>query len=371
MSTFYDEILKLKETDFKRLFSQVSENQVAKALNQTSLQANDFLALLSPAAVPALEQMAQAAHRSTVRNFGRVLLLYTPLYLANYCVNYCLYCGFSAKNQIERRKLNLAEVESEAKAIAVSGLKHLLILTGESREESPVSYVCECVAVLRSYFPSISIEIYPVSTGEYAELVAAGVDGMTIYQEVYHQETYARLHPKGPKRDYRFRIEAPERAGEAGMRTLNIGALLGLYDWRTEVFITGLHVDYLQRRFPEAEIGVSCPRMRPYSGGGYQPESQVDDTNLVQAIVALRLFLPRVGITLSTREDASLRNNLIRLGITKISAGSSTAVGGHTDGKDSVGQFDISDHRSVPEMQAAISSLGYKPILKDWHDLKD
>jgi 2-iminoacetate synthase len=370
VNSFYDEILKLRENDFKGLFSQVSETQVVKALNQTSLQANDFLAVLSPAAVPSLEEMAQTAHQSTVRNFGRVLLLYTPLYLANYCVNYCLYCGFSAKNQIERRKLNLAEVESEAKAIAASGLKHLLILTGESREESPVSYVCDCVAVLRKYFPSISIEIYPVSRDEYAELVAAGVDGMTIYQEVYHQETYARLHPKGPKRDYRFRIEAPERAGEAGMRTLNIGALLGLYDWRTEVFITGLHADYLQRKFPEAEIGVSCPRMRPYSGGGYQPESQVDDTDLVQAILALRLFLPRVGITLSTREDANLRDNLIPLGITKISAGSSTAVGGHTDGKDSVGQFDISDHRSVPEMQAAISAVGYKPILKDWHDLK-
>ncbi len=367
--TFYDEIAKLRNTSFTEVFSRVTESQVRKALGGSSLHFQDFLALLSPQAAPLLEEMAQAAHRVTVQNFGRTIQLYTPLYLANYCVNHCVYCGFSAKNRIERRKLTLAEVESEARAIAATGLKHLLILTGESRQESPVSYIRDCVLVLRKYFPSISIEIYPVSKDEYVELVAAGVDGLTIYQEVYHEETYLRLHPKGPKRDYRFRLEAPERAGEAGIRTINIGALLGLYDWRAEVFITGLHADYLQRRFPEIEISVSCPRMRPYSGESYHPEYPMTDRDLVQAITALRLFLPRLGMTLSTREDSRLRDNLMRLGVTKMSAGSSTAVGGHTDGKDSVGQFDISDHRSVPEMQEAISRSGYKPVFKDWEDL--
>ena len=369
--SFYAEIANLKDFDFNSFFSRFNAIQAEKSLEKTGLRPPDFAALLSPAASSCIEEMAQAAHRLTVRNFGRNIVLYTPLYLANYCVNYCVYCGFSAQNQIPRRKLSLSEVEAEARTIAGTRLKHLLILTGESREESPVSYVRDCVAILRKYFSSISIEIYPVSVGEYAELISAGVDGMTLYQEVYHQETYSRLHPKGPKRDYRFRLDAPERAGEAGMRTLNIGALLGLYDWRSEVFITGLHADYLQRKFPEAEISVSCPRMRPYSGGVYYPEYAVTDKDLVQAMVALRLFLPRAGITLSTREDAGLRDNLIKLGVTKMSAGSSTAVGGHTDGRDSIGQFDISDHRSVPEMQAAIAGLGYKSVLKDWHDLGD
>ncbi len=367
--TFYDEIVKLRETDYVGIYSRVTESQVRKILSKSSLQPSDFLSLLSPQASPLLEEIAQAAHRSTVQNFGRTIVLYTPLYLANYCVNYCVYCGFSAKNHIERRKLKLDEVESEAQAIAATGLKHLLILTGESREESPVSYICDCMRVLRKYFPSISIEIYPVSKDEYTELINAGADGLTLYQEVYHEETYLKLHPKGPKRDYRFRLEAPERAGEAGIRTINIGALLGLYDWRTEVFITGMHADYLQRKFPEIEISVSCPRMRPYSGESYHPEFPLSDRDLVQAITALRLFLPRLGITLSTREDSRLRDNLMKVGVTKMSAGSSTAVGGHTDGKDSVGQFDISDHRNVPEMQEAIARSGYKPVLQDWWDL--
>ena len=367
--TFYDEIVRLKNTDFDGFFSRITPEQVGNILAKSDLQSQDFLALLSSAAGSLLEDMAQAAHHLTLQHFGHTILLYTPLYLANYCVNHCVYCGFNAENNIQRRKLTMTEVELEAKAIAETGLQHLLILTGESREYSPVSYIKGCVDVLKKYFASISIEIYPLSTEEYAELISAGVDGLTIYQEVYDEKVYGEVHPRGPKRDYRFRLEAPERAGEAGIRTINIGALLGLHDWRSEIFRAGVHAAYLQKRFPDIEIGVSVPRMRP-EFGGYQPEFPVSDRDLVQSILALRLFLSRAGITISTRESPELRDNLVRLGVTKMSAGSSTVIGGHTDAKDGVGQFEIADRRPVDEIRKTLSKLGYKPILKDWHDLR-
>ena len=367
--SFYDEIVRLNNTARYAAHGDVHPSQISRILSRTKLQSGDFAALLSPGAAHYLEDMAQAAHRLTLDHFGPTILLYTPLYLANYCVNQCLYCGFKASNDIPRRKLSLPEVELEAKAIATTGLQHLLVLTGESRQHSPVSYIKQCVGVLREYFCSISIEICPLSSDEYAELIAVGADGLTIYQEVYDEGRYGRLHPAGPKRDYRFRLEAPERAGSAGMRSINIGALLGLGDWRSEVFLAGMHLAYLQEQFPEIELGISFPRMRP-EVGGYQPEYTISDRDLVQALVALRLFLPSAGITISTRESAGLRDNLMKLGVTKMSAGSSTAIGGHTDAKDGVGQFEISDRRSVDEMRQAISRLGYKAILKDWHDLR-
>ena len=366
--TFYDEVSRLKNIDYAGAFSRITPGQISNILAKSDLQSQDFLALLSAEDAVSLEAMAQAAHRLTLQHFGRTILLYTPLYLANYCVNHCVYCGFNAANNIPRRKLTLLEVELEARAIAETGLQHLLILTGESRRHSPVSYIKDCVDVLRKYFASISIEIYPLSSEEYAELIAAGIDGLTIYQEVYDEKVYSLVHPEGPKRDYRFRLEAPERAGQAGIRAINIGPLLGLNDWRSEVFLSGVHAAYLQKRFPDIEISLSFPRMRPQFGD-YQPEFPVSDRDLVRSILALRLFLPRAGITISTRESPELRDNLVRLGVTKMSAGSSTAIGGHTDAKEGAGQFEISDRRSVDEMRQAISRLGYKPILKDWHDL--
>jgi len=368
MMTFYDEVTKLQSIDFTEIFSRFTASNVTKALNKADLQYQDFLALLSPKAASLLEDIAQVGHRVTLQNFGHTILLFTPLYLANYCVNHCVYCGFNANNKIGRRKLSLAEVEQEARAIAKTGLKHLLILTGESRFHSPVSYIKDCVSILKRYFSSISVEVYALTTEEYAELVTAGVDGLTIYQEVYDKNIYSQVHPQGPKRDYRFRLEAPERAGQAGIRTIGIGPLLGLNNWRSEVFLAGAHTLYLQKRFPDVEISVSFPRMRP-EYGGHQPEFPVSDRDLVQMILALRLFLPRAGITISTRERSELRDNLIKLGVTKMSAGSSTVVGGHTDSKEGVGQFEISDHRSVDEVREAIAARGYKPIFKDWHDL--
>jgi 2-iminoacetate synthase len=366
--TFYDEITRLKNTDFSSTFNQITPSQINRILTKTGLQPQDFLALLSSTAADHLEDIAQAAHRLTLQHFGRSVLLYTPLYLANYCVNHCVYCGFNATNNIRRRQLTLAEVELEAQSIATTGLQHILVLTGESRKYSSIAYIKDCVQILRKYFSSITIEIYPLSSAEYTELIETGVDGLTIYQEVYNEETYEKLHPKGPKRDYQFRLETPERAGEAGIRTINIGALLGLHEWRSEVFLAGMHLAYLHKKYPEIEIGISFPRMRPQFGD-FQPEYPISDRDLVQSMLAVRLFLPRAGITMSTRENSALRDNLIRLGVTKISAGSSTVIGGHTDDKDGIGQFEISDARSVDEMRTSIFNLGYKPILKDWHDL--
>jgi len=365
--SFYEELKKYNNFNFKLFFDQVTDASIKKVISKNRLTEEDYLTLLSPKAEKYLEDMAQKAHRLTIQHFGRVIFLYTPMYLANYCVNQCVYCGFKVHNNLERKKLTPAEVECEAKIIAGTGLKHILILTGESRLKSPVSYIKECVEILKKHFTSISIEIYPLEENEYAELVSAGVDGITIYQEVYNEEDYAELHPAGPKRNYRFRLEAPERACRAGMRTVNVGALLGLTQWRTEAFFTGLHADYLQKTFPDVEVSISPPRMRPQLGG-FSPRVEVSDKNLVQYILAFRLFMPRGGITISTRERAELRNRLVRLGVTKMSAGSCTAVGGRSN-PESACQFEISDERSVREIAEMLYAQGYQPIYKDWQTI--
>lgn len=365
--TFYEQLT--NHQAFPDGFDRINSVQVQKSLSKSRLDSQDFMALLSPGASGFLEEMAQKAQKLTERHFGRNILLYAPLYLSNYCVNHCTYCGFRLDNKINRSRLTPEELLHEARAISRTGLKHILILTGESRAHSPVSYIKDCITRLTPFFPSVSIEIYPLETAEYRELIEAGADGITIYQECYDPNIYRELHPRGPKSDFRFRLEAPERAGQAGIRTINIGALLGLADWRKEAFITGVHANYLQNKFPEVEISVSFPRMRPYYGG-MEPPFPVPDRDLVQIILAFRLFLPRVGITLSTREEGELRDHLIKLGVTKMSAGSSTTVGGYS-GKDGTGQFEIADDRPVAEVYQAIAAQGYKPVFKDWHLLKE
>jgi 2-iminoacetate synthase len=367
--SFYKEIQRYGTFNFEGFFARVAGAEIKNIIGKNRLHEQDYLALLAPKAENYLEEMAQRAHRLTVQHFGRVVFLFTPLYLANYCVNHCVYCGFKAGNSLERKKLAPAELVKEAEIIAATGLKHVLILTGESRGHSPVSYIKECVEILKKYFTSISIEIYPLEEHEYAELIETGVDGLTIYQEVYNEEIYAYVHPAGPKRNYHFRMEAPERACRAGMRTVNIGTLLGLNHWRREAFFTGLHADYLQERFPDVEVSISPPRMCPHLGG-FQPRVEVNDKNLVQYMMAFRIFMPRGGITISTRECAELRDHLVKLGATKMSAGSCTAVGGRSE-YHSTSQFEISDERSVSEMAGMLYSQGYQPVYKDWQFLSD
>jgi len=328
----------------------------------------ELLELLSPEAEDHLEEMAQKAKNLTLQNFGKAISLYTPLYLSNHCENECLYCGFTAKNEIPRKKLTPEELRKEAEFISKTGLQHILILTGESRKITPLSYIKQCLEILKPLFSSISIEIYPLTEDEYRQLIAGGVDGLTIYQEVYDQDIYQKLHPQGPKKDYRFRLDAPERAAKAKMRTINIGTLLGLAPWRKEAPCLLNHAKYLQDKYPEAEISISLPRLQPQFNNFSTPY-EVTDKNIVQLITAARIFMPRLGITLSTRENRTFRDNLIGLGITKMSAGSTTAVGGHTIGetyiKDTT-QFEISDRRDVSQIKAMLLEKGYQPVLKDW-----
>jgi 2-iminoacetate synthase len=367
-NSFFNELSRFEDFNISGFFNAVRPQDVEQALARESLEQNDFLALLSPCALDYLEPMAQKAHSLTLAHFGKVIALYAPLYISNHCENNCLYCGFRHSNEIERRALTASEVEREAAEIARSGIRHVLILTGESKRYSPLSYIKECVQAVRRYFSSVSIEIYPLAEEEYAVLIAAGVDGITIYQETYERSLYAALHPHGPKRDYVFRLDAPQRAAAAHMRQVNIGALLGLGEFRKEVFCTGLHGRWLQAHYPAIELGVSFPRIQPQAGG-FVCDHPLNDTDLVQALVAMRLFLPRAGITISTRETSSLRQNLIGLGVTRMSAGSRTQVGGYALAATQQGQFEIADTSNVDEVREMIVRKGYQPVAKDWQAL--
>ena len=366
--SFYDLLSRWNGERISAVLSSADCRAVRSALTHETVSEEDFLALLSPAAEPFLEIMAQKAREITVRHFGRTIQLFTPLYLSNFCVNGCVYCGFNAKNSIERIRLSPDEAEKEAEAIAATGLRHILLLTGESEKESPVSYIAEISGKIRKFFDSVSVEVYPLAEEGYRLLADAGVDGITLFQETYDEELYKQLHPFGPKRDYRNRLDAPERACRASMRTTGIGALLGLGQWRREAFLTGLHGSYLQRAYPSSAVGFSLPRIRPHTGS-FMPADPVSDRQLLQIMLATRLYLPGAHITISTREQPAMRDNLAGLGMTRMSAGVSTGVGGRATGEKSCGQFDISDSRSVDEVCAMLESRGFQPVFKDWMQL--
>jgi 2-iminoacetate synthase len=371
---FYEKYAEVKNLPFTEIFASVTECQIKRILHKPQLNSTDFLTLLSPTAEAFLEEMAEKAHRLTVQHFGKVLLLFTPLYLSDHCVNQCKYCSFSIENKFARKKLNSSQVDDEGKTIKKRGIKHLLLLTGESRVHTPVSYIKESASILKRNFASLSIEVQPLTVEEYREVTKSGVDGLTVFQEVYNEEKYKDIHVKGPKRDYQFRLDAPERGCKAGMRNVNIGALLGLDDWRKEAFFTGLHAEYLQSKYLETQIGVSFPRIKPHLGN-FQPKVNVTDENLVQYMLALRLFLPRAGLILTTRESPQLRDNLLKLGVTQMSAGSSTKVGGYAGQEKEEGeekgnsQFQISDERSIEEIENVLLQQGYQPVFKDWEML--
>lgn len=346
---------------------------VAAAERGERLTPQDFMALLSPAAAPHLETLARLAQSITQRQFGRSIQLFTPLYLANFCTNSCVYCGFNVGNHIHRSMLSMDEVEAEGRTIAATGLRHILLLTGDAPKKTGPAYIAEASRRLRPYFPGIGVEVYSMSEEEYRVLIDAGVDSFTMFQETYNEELYATLHPAGPKRDFHWRLNAPDRAARAGMHSVNVGALLGLDRWRRDAFYTGLHAEWLQQTYPGVEIAVSTPRMRPHEGS-FTDIHPASDRELVQYIQALRLFLPSAGITLSTRECPALRDRLIPLGVTKLSAGVSTAVGGHATHKDceeslDTAQFEIADNRTVDEMAAVILTQGYQPVYKSWEPL--
>lgn len=367
--SFLPEAMRLSREPLEKRLSMVTEHDVLRALDRARVDEDAFLALLSPAASIHLENMARRAHDLTLRHFGRTISLFTPLYVSNHCANHCRYCGFAASNEIPRSRLTLDEVWAEGTAIAAMDLRQVLLLTGEAPHKAGMDYLEACVRILRPLFPSIAVEVYPMATDEYKRLIAAGVDGLTVFQETYDPVLYAELHPAGPKRDFAWRIDTPMRGAEAGLRVVNIGALLGLSDWRREIYVTGLHAAWLQRRYPGLDVAVSLPRMRPHAGE-FQPARPVSDRELVQAMTALRIFLPRLSMTISTRETPEFRDNILHLGVTRMSAGVSTAVGGHVTSAD-VGQFEISDPRSVAEVCAMLHARSYQPVFKDWEPLEE
>lgn len=352
--------------DFEGFWPSVTDDHVRGCLARDRLSPMDLLILLSPRAADHLEAMAQKARQLTIQHFGRTIQLYIPLYISNFCNSECIYCGFNRRHDIRRSKLTLEEIDTEARKIVSTGMRHVLVLTGEAPKMTPLDYLTSAVEILKSYFASISIEIYPMETAEYAQLQRAGVDGVTVYQEVYDRRVYEQVHLAGRKTDYLYRLEAPARGAQAGFRWVNVGALLGLADPRKEAFFTGLHAHYLTNRYLETEISISMPRINP-AEGGFQPPFPVDDRTFVQFLTAFRLFLPRAGIPISTRERADFRDRLMHLGATRLSAGSRTDVGGytHTD-QANCKQFEISDERSVPEMVMAIKAGGLQPVYKDW-----
>ncbi|KPA18367.1 thiamine biosynthesis protein ThiH [Candidatus Magnetomorum sp. HK-1] len=362
---FFNEYEKYEDLDILTSIASVNEISVQRAINKNRLTIEDFAALISPVAIPYLEQMAQRAHDIKRQYFGNTIQLFTPMYLSNYCNNNCLYCGFNHDSKILRYQMTYEEVEKEAREIAKTGLKHILILTGDAPSKASESYLETCCQILKRYFSSISIEIYALDTEGYQKLIQAGVDGLTLYQETYNKSLYQKLHPKGPKKDFQFRLNAPQRGAIAGMRNVNIGTLLGLDHWQQDIFFTALHARWLEDKFPETDISISLPRMRPYDGC-YQPKCTVSDRDMVQMITAIRIFLNRCGITISTRENESFRNNTMKLGVTKISAGSTTAVGGHTLSENQNKQFEISDKRSVDEMVHYLEKNQIQPLFKDW-----
>ncbi len=367
--TFYSTIEKYGNFDFDQFFEQTTAGQVAQVLGKDKLADLDLLTLLSPKAAGFLEQMAQKARQLTVQYFGRTIQLFIPLYISNYCSNQCVYCGFNCANAIDRRKLTLDEIETEARAIAETGMQHLLLLTGEAPQVTPMDYLEDAVRLLKRYFASVSIEVFPMNEDEYHRLKLAGVDGLTLYQEVYDRPLYEQVHPAGRKKDYRYRLDAPERGARAGFRAVNIGPLIGLGEARREIFFCGLHARYLDDHFLDTEVGMSLPRFNP-AEGDYTPQHPVDDRLFVQFLLALRLFMPRATITVSTRERAALRDRLIQLGVTRFSAGSCTGVGGYAESvPQGTAQFEISDQRSVAQVVRAIVAHGYQPIYKDWDNI--
>lgn len=362
-STLLDEVISEMEAYD---YDKYTAADVRRELNADNLTSEGFKALLSPAALPFLEEMAQKAQSETRKHFGNSVMMFTPLYIANYCENYCIYCGFNCHNKIQRAKLTIEEIDREMSEIAKTGLQEILILTGESRKMSDVKYIGEACKIARKYFKLIGVEVYPMNSDEYAYLHECGADFVTVFQETYNSEKYETLHLAGHKRIFPYRFYAQERAIMGGMRGVGFAALLGLDDFRKDAFATGMHAYLLQRKYPHAEIAFSCPRLRPIINNDKINPKDVHEKQLLQIICAYRLFMPFASITISTRECERFRNNVIKIAATKISAGVSTGIGDRGGEKKGDEQFEISDGRNVDEVYKAIEDAGLQPVMSDY-----
>jgi 2-iminoacetate synthase len=338
---------------------------VERALSNTQRNLEDFKALISPAALPYLEDMAQISQRLTLDRFGRVVQMYIPLYLSNECNNICTYCGFSYDNKVRRRTLNPMEIMQEVAVIKGMGYDHVLLVTGEANQTVHTDYFKKVLNLISPHFAHISMEVQPLDVADYETLIPHGLNTVLVYQETYHQDDYRKHHPKGKKSNFLYRLETPDRLGQAGIHKMGLGVLIGLEDWRTDSFFTALHLSYLEKQYWQSKFSISFPRLRPFSGG-LEPKVVMNDKELVQLICAYRLFNSEVELSISTRETQAFRNQVIKLGITAISAGSKTNPGGYEVEPQSLEQFEISDERSAQEIAAMIRKQGYEPIWKDW-----
>lgn len=365
MATF-NEIFEQQDWDQTNssIYSKTTAD-VIQALYAKKRTLEDFKALISPAAAPYLEQMAQISQQLTLKRFGRVIQMYVPLYLSNECNNICTYCGFSYDNKVRRKTLSPIEIMQEVTVIKAMGFDHVLLVTGEANQSVHTDYFKKVLELIRPHFAQISMEVQPLDMEDYEELRPYGLNTVLVYQETYHQEDYKKHHPKGKKSNFQYRLETPDRLGQAGIHKMGLGVLIGLEDWRTDSFYTALHLDYLEKTYWQSRYSISFPRLRPFSGG-LEPKVVMSDRELVQLICAYRLFNEEVELSISTRESEIFRNNVVKLGITTMSAASKTNPGGYAVEPQSLEQFEISDERTAAEIVKMIYKQGYEPVWKDW-----
>lgn len=365
MNTFKSVFENYNWDDIQTKIYQTTTIAVENALAKSKRDLNDFLALISPAAQPYLEHMAQMSHMLTKKRFGKTIQMYAPMYLSNECQNICTYCGFSLDNKIKRKTLSENEISQEVKALKKLGFDHVLLVTGEANYTVNINYFLQAIAQIKTDFSNISVEVQPLATEEYQQLHEAGVYSVLVYQETYHREVYKEYHPKGKKSNFDYRLETPDRVGSAKIHKIGLGVLLGLEDWRTDSFFNALHLDYLQKTYWQSKYSVSFPRLRP-AEGIIEPNFIMSDTDLLQLICAYRLWNEDLEISISTRESEKFRDNIISIGVTSMSAGSKTNPGGYVVDTQSLEQFETSDERSPAEIAKVISNAGYETIWKDW-----
>lgn len=365
MNSFWDIFQTCDWDETKQSIYNKTSADVERALENPKRNLEDFKALISPAAAPYLEQIAQISQKLTLRRFGKVIQMYVPLYLSNECNNICTYCGFSYENKVKRKTLSPMEIMQEVSVIKNMGYEHVLLVTGEANQTVHVDYFKKVLDLIRPHFAHISMEVQPLDLEDYQQLTPYGLNTVLVYQETYHQDDYRKHHPKGKKSNFQYRLETPDRLGQAEIHKMGLGVLIGLEDWRTDSFFTAMHLNYLEKKYWKSKYSLSFPRLRPFSGG-LEPKVEMNDRELVQLICAYRLFNEELELSISTRESPDFRNNIIKLGITSISAGSKTNPGGYAVEPQSLEQFEISDERSAHEIAQVISSQGYEPVWKDW-----
>jgi 2-iminoacetate synthase len=348
----------------KEIYSYTSIN-VRQVLDKETISLEDFKVLISPAAKPFIEEMAQRSSALTKKRFGNTMQMYIPMYLSNECQNICTYCGFSLTNKIPRKTLNDSEILKEVKLLKSKGYDHILLVTGEANKKVGVDYLKHAIELIREHFSNISIEVQPLNQEEYKQLIDTGLYAVLVYQETYHKATYKIHHPKGKKSNFEYRLDTADRLGKAGIHKIGIGALFGLEDWRVDSFYTALHLKYLQKTYWKTKYSISFPRLRPHQGD-VEPKVEMTDSDLVQLICAYRILDEDVELSMSTRESEKFRDHIIHLGITSISAESKTNPGGYAVDPQSLEQFEISDERTTEEIQQMITAQGYEVVWKDW-----